>query len=96
VVSHGFPSCADVWGPAVAVLAVLIMTVGNVGALRQRSTVRLPAWSSIAQAGYLLVPLGVASAGVAGGVLGGAPSVAAHTAASTRSSTSRRSGSSVW
>ncbi|HEY5832581.1 NADH-quinone oxidoreductase subunit N [Streptomyces sp.] len=57
----------DVWGPAVGVLAALTMTVGNVGALRQRaaaprSAVRLLAWSSIGQAGYLLVPIAAASA----------------------------------
>lgn len=56
----------DVWGPAMGVLAALTMTVGNVGALRQRpgtdrSAVRLLAWSSIGQAGYLLVPLAAAS-----------------------------------
>jgi NADH-quinone oxidoreductase subunit N len=45
-------------GPALAVLAVLTMTVGNVVALRQRRMVRLLAWSSIAQAGYILAPLG--------------------------------------
>ncbi|MFI6642349.1 NADH-quinone oxidoreductase subunit N [Streptomyces sp. NPDC050504] len=60
-----FPSYADVWGPAVAVLAALTMTVGNVGALRQRpdrpySAVRLLAWSSVGQAGYLLVPIAAA------------------------------------
>ena len=33
------------------------MTVGNLAALRQRHAVRLLAWSSVAQAGYLLVPL---------------------------------------
>jgi NADH-quinone oxidoreductase subunit N len=48
----------DVVGPALAVLAVLTMTVGNLVALRQRRMVRLLAWSSIAQAGYLLAPLG--------------------------------------
>jgi NADH-quinone oxidoreductase subunit N len=56
----------NVWGPALGVLAALTMTVGNVGALRQRpdserSAVRLLAWSSIGQAGYLLVPLAAAS-----------------------------------
>ncbi|MFJ4409210.1 NADH-quinone oxidoreductase subunit N [Streptomyces sp. NPDC088910] len=56
----------DVWGPAFGVLAALTMTVGNVGALRQRpgvprGAVRLLAWSSIGQAGYLLVPLAAAS-----------------------------------
>jgi NADH-quinone oxidoreductase subunit N len=34
------------------------MTVGNLVALRQRRTVRLLAWSSVAQAGYILAPLG--------------------------------------
>ncbi|MGW4274854.1 NADH-quinone oxidoreductase subunit N [Streptomyces seoulensis] len=60
-----FPSYGDVWGPALAVLAALTMTVGNVGALRQRATraysaVRLLAWSSVGQAGYLLVPIAAA------------------------------------
>jgi NADH-quinone oxidoreductase subunit N len=47
-----------VTGPVLAVLAVLTMTVGNLVALRQRRMVRLLAWSSIAQAGYILAPLG--------------------------------------
>jgi len=59
------PSYADTWGPALAVLAALTMTVGNVGALRQQATraysaVRLLAWSSVGQAGYLLVPIAAA------------------------------------
>ncbi|MFE5395340.1 NADH-quinone oxidoreductase subunit N [Streptomyces sp. NPDC056568] len=59
------PSYADVWGPALAALAALTMTVGNAGALRQRTTraysaVRLLAWSSVGQAGYLLVPIAAA------------------------------------
>ncbi|WP_392672068.1 NADH-quinone oxidoreductase subunit N [Streptomyces sp. LN785] len=67
----GFPSYADIWGPALAVVAALTMTVGNVAALRQtatraRSAVRLLAWSSVAQAGYLLVP--IASAAYSGDV----------------------------
>ena len=45
----------------IAVLAALTMTVGNVVALRQSSVVRLLAWSSIGQAGYILVPLAVTS-----------------------------------
>jgi len=48
----------DVAGPALAVLALLTMTVGNLVALRQRRMVRLLAWSSVAQAGYILAPLG--------------------------------------
>ncbi|MCP9957790.1 NADH-quinone oxidoreductase subunit N [Streptomyces sudanensis] len=63
-----FPPYADVWGPALAVLAALTMTVGNVAALRQaptraRSAVRLLAWSSVGQAGYLLVPIAAARSG---------------------------------
>lgn len=38
-----------------AVLALLTMTLGNVAALTQRSITRLLAYSSIAQAGYILV-----------------------------------------
>ncbi len=48
----------DVVGPVLAVLAVLTMTVGNLVALRQVRMVRLLAWSSVAQAGYILAPLG--------------------------------------
>ncbi|MGI5437163.1 NADH-quinone oxidoreductase subunit N [Streptomyces shenzhenensis] len=60
-----FPSYSDAWGPALAALAALTMTVGNVGALRQQATraysaVRLLAWSSVGQAGYLLVPIAAA------------------------------------
>jgi NADH-quinone oxidoreductase subunit N len=45
----------------VGVLAAITMTLGNLVALRQRHAVRLLAWSTIAQAGYLLVPLGSGS-----------------------------------
>jgi len=38
-----------------AVLAILTMTVGNVSALTQKSMTRLLAYSSIAQAGYILI-----------------------------------------
>lgn len=63
---RGFSSRADVWGPALAVLAALTMTLGNAAALRQRpgrarGAVRLLAWSSVGQAGYLLVPLAAAA-----------------------------------
>ena len=46
-------------GPLVAVLAVLTMTVGNLVALRQTRMIRLLAWSSVAQAGYIIAPLAV-------------------------------------
>ncbi|WP_422751157.1 NADH-quinone oxidoreductase subunit N [Micromonospora sp. WMMD1219] len=56
VVQRALPG--DMTGPVLAALAVLTMTVGNLVALRQRRTVRLLAWSSVAQAGYILAPLG--------------------------------------
>ena len=56
----GFLGRDDVWGPLFGTLAVLTMTVGNLVALRQTNIVRLLAYSSIAQAGYILVPLAVA------------------------------------
>ena len=42
------------WGPALAALAAVTIVVGNVGAIPQRSLKRMLAWSSVAQAGYLL------------------------------------------
>jgi NADH-quinone oxidoreductase subunit N len=56
-----FPHGLGNWPLLIAILAALTMTVGNVLALRQTSVKRLLAYSSIAQAGYLLV--GVATAG---------------------------------
>ena len=50
-------------GAGRGVLAALTMTVGNVLALRQRHAIRLLAWSSVAQAGYILVPFGAAASG---------------------------------
>lgn len=42
---------------SVAVLSVLSMTLGNLVALRQNNVVRLLAWSTIAQAGWVVLPL---------------------------------------
>jgi NADH-quinone oxidoreductase subunit N len=49
------------WGPAVAVLATITIVVGNVGALGQSSLKRMLAYSSVAQAGYMLAGVVVAS-----------------------------------
>jgi NADH-quinone oxidoreductase subunit N len=51
-------------GSVTAVLAVLTMTVGNLVALTQTRMVRLLAWSSVAQAGYILAPLALGAYGV--------------------------------
>jgi NADH-quinone oxidoreductase subunit N len=42
------------WAPVMAVLAAVTIIVGNVGAIGQTSLKRLLAWSSVAQAGYML------------------------------------------
>ncbi|MFC0864125.1 NADH-quinone oxidoreductase subunit N [Sphaerimonospora cavernae] len=57
VLTTALPSLAGVWTPVVAVVAALTMTAGNVLAVRQRHAVRLLAWSSVAQSGYILTPL---------------------------------------
>jgi NADH-quinone oxidoreductase subunit N len=50
------------WAPIFAVLSVLTMTLGNLVALRQRQTIRLLAYSGIAQSGYILLPFALVSA----------------------------------
>ncbi|HUB19943.1 MAG TPA: NADH-quinone oxidoreductase subunit N [Acidobacteriaceae bacterium] len=62
------PALQDHWLPILWWLAVLSMTLGNLGALRQRNVKRMLAYSSIAHAGYILVaftalsPDGIAAA----------------------------------
>ena len=52
---------ADDWAIVLATLAAISIVVGNVGALGQSSLKRLLAWSSVAQAGYLLAGVVVAT-----------------------------------
>jgi NADH-quinone oxidoreductase subunit N len=54
IVYEMFPTLRSVWAPALWVIAVLSMTVGNLAALRQQNVKRMLAYSSIAHAGYLL------------------------------------------
>jgi NADH-quinone oxidoreductase subunit N len=63
VLWFGLRPFGESWGTVLAILAALTMTVGNLGALRQTNVIRLLAWSSIAQSGFMLVPL--AAAGIA-------------------------------
>jgi NADH-quinone oxidoreductase subunit N len=57
----GFFNRPEAWQPILWVLAALSMTVGNLIALRQTNIVRMLAYSSIAQGGFMLVPFAVAS-----------------------------------
>lgn len=58
-----FEPLADVWAPILGGVAVLTMTLGNLTALQQRNIVRLLAYSSVAHAGYMLVPFALVQPG---------------------------------
>ena len=60
------PSADDVYEPLIWVLSALTMTVGNVLALRQHNIVRMLAYSSVSQGGFILMPLAVLGTGTAG------------------------------
>ncbi|MCY4458653.1 MAG: NADH-quinone oxidoreductase subunit N, partial [Acidimicrobiaceae bacterium] len=57
----GFFGRNDIFEPLIWALAAASMTAGNLMALRQKNIVRLLAYSGVAQAGYMLAPLAVAS-----------------------------------
>jgi NADH-quinone oxidoreductase subunit N len=56
-----FPTGGDIWQPFIGVMAALTMTFGNLVALRQTNIVRMLAYSSISQGGFILMPLAVAA-----------------------------------
>ena len=58
----GFGSRADVSRPIFWILAAATMIVGNLIALRQTNIVRMLAYSSVAQAGFILAPFAVLGA----------------------------------
>jgi NADH-quinone oxidoreductase subunit N len=51
----GSPEFAKSWTVLLWIVAALSMTIGNLGAIKQRNVKRMLAYSSIANAGYLLV-----------------------------------------
>lgn len=62
----GLPAISTLWVPIVGVLAMVTMTVGNVVALRQTVAVRLLAWSTVAQAGWVVLPFAAIDGSVEG------------------------------
>jgi len=54
---EALPVAAPAWQPALGMLAILTMVVGNAVGLAQRNLKRLLAYSSIGHAGYLLVAI---------------------------------------
>src|SRR5438445_982463 len=57
------------WVVTLAILAIVTQTVGNVLAIPQRSIKRMLAYSSIAQAGYILIALAVGAVALTAGDL---------------------------
>jgi NADH-quinone oxidoreductase subunit N len=62
-----FPGADDVYEPLIWVMAALTMTLGNVVALRQTNIVRMLAYSSVSQGGFILMPLAFAGHPAAAG-----------------------------
>lgn len=63
----GFPGVWENWVMVIAIMAAITMVVGNLVAISQTNIKRLLAYSSVAQAGYIMVGLVAASeAGIKG------------------------------
>jgi NADH-quinone oxidoreductase subunit N len=61
VFTYALPDLLNQWRGIVAVVAIVSMLVGNLGALAQHSIKRLLAYSGIAQAGYMLIGIAALS-----------------------------------
>ena len=57
VLVTAFPEQAEIWSIAIAVLAVVSLVVGNFAALAQKSVKRMLAYSSVSQAGFMLIAI---------------------------------------
>ena len=57
VLTIAFPELDQMWTIAIAVIACISLAVGNLGALVQTNVKRLLAYSSISQAGFMLIPI---------------------------------------
>jgi NADH-quinone oxidoreductase subunit N len=67
VFGAGLTTLGAAWAPALAILAGLTMIVGNIAAISQQNIKRMLAYSSIANAGYIMMGV-AASPGSADGV----------------------------
>ncbi len=61
VLDMAFLNLKEVWSPILVILSILTMTIGNITAVSQSNIKRFLAYSSIAQAGYILMGLAVFS-----------------------------------
>ncbi len=56
-----FPALSDEWVALVVAISAVTMTLGNISAIWQKNIKRMLAYSSVAQAGYILVGVAAAS-----------------------------------
>jgi NADH-quinone oxidoreductase subunit N len=59
VLVTAFPEEAHLWAPTIAALSIASLVIGNLGALGQRGLKRMLGYSSVSQAGFMLI--GIAS-----------------------------------
>jgi NADH-quinone oxidoreductase subunit N len=57
VLVTAFPEQAEIWSIAIAAIAVTSLVIGNLAALAQRNVKRLLAYSSVSQAGFMLIAI---------------------------------------
>lgn len=57
LLSHSFTGVYSFWWLVIAIIAILTLVVGNIGATTQSSFKRMMAYSGISHAGYLLIAL---------------------------------------
>jgi NADH-quinone oxidoreductase subunit N len=57
LLNTAFPEEARLWTIALAAIVCVSLAVGNIAALTQQSVKRLLAYSSVAQAGFMLIPV---------------------------------------
>jgi NADH-quinone oxidoreductase subunit N len=62
ILTIAFPQLDNMWTIAIAVIACISLAVGNFGALVQSNVKRLLAYSSVSQAGFMLIPISANSA----------------------------------
>jgi NADH-quinone oxidoreductase subunit N len=62
ILTVAFPQLDGTWTIAIAVIACVSLAVGNFGALVQSNVKRMLAYSSVSQAGFMLIPISANSA----------------------------------
>ena len=61
VLNAAFPQEDELWTIVLAVMACASLAIGNLAALAQRNVKRMLAYSSIAQAGFMIIPIACAN-----------------------------------